>query len=90
LWGAPARRAARAAAPRGGERDMFRLVAACGWHIHTLNIAQHVKYSAPNFRGLQVVVNLKMLLILPQLCPLWQVQISNSNLPLLKDLELLI
>lgn len=74
----------------GGERDMFRLVAACGWHIHTLNIAQHVKYSAPNFRGLQVVVNLKMLLILPQLCPLWQVQISNSNLPLLKDLELLI
>jgi hypothetical protein len=30
---------------------MFRLVAACEWHIHTLNIAQHVKYSAPNFRG---------------------------------------
>jgi hypothetical protein len=74
----------------GEERDMFRLVAACEQHIHTLNIAQHVKYSAPNFRGLQVVVNLKMLLILPQLCPLWQVQISNSNLPLLKDLELLI
>jgi hypothetical protein len=35
----------------GGGGDMFRLVAACEWHIHTLNIARHVKYSAPNFRG---------------------------------------